>query len=215
MDDRLEPRTVLAADEVSPTRLLLFASTLPLVIGFVVTLSNGSTVPLYVGLGLTFAFLAMQRKTIRHQYQWRQPTLELRSRELQLGESVDWIYERASRNPIDVANARVTLTLNCKEEATYTRGTDRTTKKETVAEVLSHGPVEGTAEGLRATGTVVVPTNVGAPTMHLRNNIVWWWIEARLDGPDLPGGSEDFQVVVLPVLDVSLMHTPEIQDTVS
>lgn len=220
------PVVTLEASAVSSTRSRLGFSFLPIVAGGIATLVMSTLIPVVIGVTVTAVLLILQSKSIRHQWQWRQPTLDLPSTQLALGQEVEWTYRRASRKPIDVANANVSLALTCTEEATYTqvkRGADgndsrdRITQREVVARIEAPGRVVATPDGLEATGIIVVPTTVGAPTMTLRNNEISWRFAATLFGPDLPGGDESFdEITVVPVLSVASAPPPppSIQDSV-
>jgi len=143
-----------------------------------------------VGVGLAVAvvrqFLAL----------WNpRPLLTLSRGTLPLGEPVllQWRFTgRTSRI------ARLILTLEGREEATYRRGTDTVTDRETFA-VL---PVLDTPFGERissGTASVSAPAG-GVPSFAAQHNKVIWALKVKAEIPGWPDVDEEYPVVVVPAV---------------
>jgi hypothetical protein len=123
------------------------------------------------------------------------PVLTLSGTSVPLGGTLDLQWSMLGR--VDKV-ARLTLYLEGREEATYTRGTDTVTDKKAFATV----PVAETAdrqEMLAGQATVAVPPD----TMHsfaATHNKIVWALHLRADIPRWPDVKEEFPITVLPVL---------------
>ena len=208
---------VIEANALSTTRAVLVAWPLVLIVGLVVTLLAGSIVPvaiaalLFAGLG----WFAWPR--VKTEWLWGRPHLRLDAPVFRLGEDVHFAFEQSSRRPIDVASASLTTKLICEEHIEWTTGTGDNRKTHSrdavVVSTSNRHDVVPTPTGLESVGTINVPTEAGAPTLHFDDHRIAWRLETKLAGNRLPSGTETFEVTVVPELAAPIQDTP-VQDTV-
>lgn len=121
------------------------------------------------------------------------PTLTVNKSIVTLGDElrVDWSMDGRVEKL-----TRFSITLEAREEATYTRGTDRTTETHvfTTITLANHIPPEITRAG---SATVRIPTD----TMHsfdATHNKVVWVLRVRGELPNWPNSDEEFPLTVAP-----------------
>jgi hypothetical protein len=92
--------------------------------------------------------------------------------------------------------ASVSITLEGREEATYTRGTDRVTEKNVFATIVV---ANQTAPAITGNGSVTV--KIPADSMHsftARHNRVKWVLRIRAEVPRWPDSDDEFLLTVAP-----------------
>lgn len=200
----LEPTGVVAGIGVSALVLVPFALLAALIF-------LGWKVAVFVLILAIPVLLVFFFDDIKAALSWRQPTLDLPAATLELGSTNLVRYRRTSKRARDVGRCIVDCTVLCRETVRYRRGTDTETEHKTVFSRVFTAQVHGTAEGLEADVTVEIPTRLGAPSFHLPNNRVAWFIETELRGPGLPKDDQRFEIQVVPVLDHAVARP--VQDT--
>ncbi len=101
----------------------------------------------------------------------------------------------------DLPDAMLELTLICEERATYAKGT--TTATDTHQAVASRKTAKGcgTPRGFEVETRVSIPIDAGGPTLDLDRNEICWYIEAVLQGPNMPDDERRFPIQVAPIVD--------------
>lgn len=190
-------QVVLTSSALNVGRGMLVAWPAVLAVGVVIALVVGSVIPALVAIVIFAALGTLAWPRVTQQWLWGRPTLRLTTATPGLGERVGFVYERDSRRVVDVPDGELSLVLVCEEEIEWTEGSGDNARTKTdsqqVARIEVRCAVEPTTTGLRAEGSVVIPTNDGGPSLDLPHHRVEWWIESHLVGGSLPNANESFR----------------------